>query len=158
MTEHFVDDVRLGRVERLGRMAHVLGRVEGALGQRAIELAQRNEPCRRHVVEAGDRAQVLADEVEARHAVGRQVERLLGLEELADRKPLVLGGELAADGAPHLLLVVVVLDGRRGLARLPGERQGGDVVAALAVDGVVRARMVVREVDLDVAVLALCDR
>ena len=35
-----VDDVRLRRVERLGRVAHVLRRVEDALGERAVELAQ----------------------------------------------------------------------------------------------------------------------
>ena len=95
VADDLVDDVRLGRVERARRVAHVLGRVEQPVRQRPVELAQRHQPRRRRVVEARQRPQPVADQVEARHAVGRQVERGLRGEELVDRQLVVLGRQLA---------------------------------------------------------------
>ena len=48
--------------------------------------------------------------------------------------------------------------GGAGSPGLPRKRQGSDLIAPLAVDRIVCARMVVREVYLDLAVLALRDR
>jgi hypothetical protein len=52
VADDLVNDVRLGRVERLRRVADVLRGVEDAVGQRAVELAQRDEPGRRVISEA----------------------------------------------------------------------------------------------------------
>ena len=43
VADDLVDDVGLGRVQRHGRVAHVLGRVEAAVGERAIELLERHQ-------------------------------------------------------------------------------------------------------------------
>jgi hypothetical protein len=150
--EDLVDDVRLGRVQRHRGVAHVLRGVEDPLRQRAVEVAQRHQPGGRHVAEARDRAQPLAHQVEAGHAVGGEVERRLRLEELADRELLVLGGDLAAHGPPDLLLGVVVAHVGRGLARLPRERERRDLVAPGLVVRVAGAGVVVAEVDGDLAV------
>ena len=149
MPDHLVDDVRLGRVERAARMAQVLRRVEHAVGERAVELVERDEPGGGKELEAGERLQPRGDLVELGHVVGGQRERGLGLAERAAGEPLVLGRELAADGAPDLVLGLGVLHLRDRRARLPGERRGGDLVAAPAVLGVGGAGMVVGQVDLD---------
>jgi hypothetical protein len=70
----------------------------------------------------------------------------------------VLDVQLAADRAPDLVLGLGVLDGRRRLAGRPGQRGGGDVVAARLVDGVVEAGVILAEVDLHRAVVGLLDR
>jgi len=153
VAEDLVDDVRLGGVEGHRRVPDVLGGVEDPLRERAVELAQWHEPGGGDVPEAGQRLQPLADEVEARQAVGRQVELLLPLEELADRELLVLRRELTADRAPDILLLIAVAHVRHGRARLPRERKRGDLVAALAVRGVVGAGVIAAQVDRDLAAL-----
>jgi hypothetical protein len=156
--DDLVDDVGLGGVERLGRVADVLRRVEDAVGQRAVELAQRDEPRRAVVLEAGQRAQAGGDLAELRDVVLRQPEAGLALEVLAAGVLLVLVVQLAAHDAPDLVLGLGVVDARDRLAGRPGHRRRRDLVAALAVLGVVEPRVVLAEVDLDLAVLALGDR
>ena len=90
MPDDLVDDVGLGRVERLGRVADVLGGVEHAVGQRPVELAQRHEPRRRVVAKARERLEPGGHLVELRDAVLRQPEARLRLEELAHGVALVL--------------------------------------------------------------------
>ena len=156
MPDDLVDDVRLGRVERARRVAHVLGRVEDAVRERAVELAQRHQPGGGHVAEAGQRLQARADVVELR-ARRRRAGRARDCASRNSRigVALVLGRELAADRPPDLLLVVgVARCAGAGSPGLPGERGGGDLVAARAVGGVVGAGVVVGQVDGDLAVLA----
>ena len=102
--DHLVDDVRLGRVERAARVAQVLRRVEDAVGERAVELVERHEPGRGVELEAGQRLQARGDLVELRHVVLGQRERRLRLAERADASRSCFGRELAADGAPDLVL------------------------------------------------------
>src|SRR5205085_11563289 len=83
-----------------------------------------------------------------------QADALDALAKLGDRVAVVLGEQLPADGAPHLLLGGGVGDVRRGLAGPPAQCRGGDLVAPRAVARVVGAGMVVGEVDGDLAVLA----
>src|SRR4051794_26856396 len=158
VADDLVDDVRLGRVERLGGMADVLRRVEDAMRERAVELAQRDEAGRRVVLEAGQRLQARRDLVELGHPVLGQRESGLRLEELAAGVLLVLRAQLAADRSPDLVLDVGVGDLRDRLAGRPARRRGRDLVAPLAVGGVVEARVLLAEVDDRRAVLALCDR
>src|SRR3954469_10003866 len=108
-----------GGTDRVGGVAHVLRGVEDALGKRAIELAQRDETRRRVVLEAGQRLQARGDLVELRDAVLGQPERGLGLEEVAAGVLRVLGAQLAAHGAPDLVLHVGVGDLRDRLAGRP---------------------------------------
>jgi hypothetical protein len=147
-----MDDVRLGRVERHLGVANVLSGVKEPLRQRTVELAQRHQAGGRQVPKPGDRLQALAHQVEAGHAVHGKIERLLGLDELADRKALVLGRELAADRAPHVLLGLGVLNGGRRFTKLPCEGERGDLTAPPPVLRVAGARVVGGEVNGDLAV------
>ena len=80
MADDLVDDVRLGRVERLGRVADVLRRVEDAVAERAVELAQLDQAGRRVVARSRSAARrPRGDLVELRDAVLGQRERRLGL-------------------------------------------------------------------------------
>ena len=116
MADHLVDQVGLRRVGG-ARVADVLGRVEDAVGERAVELTERHKPGGGHVAEAGERLEPGADLLELRDVVPRQAERGVGVAEGAAGVALVLGPQLAADRAPDLLLVVGVVDRGR---RLPG--------------------------------------
>ena len=147
--DHLVHDVGLGRVERRARVAQVLRRVEDAVGERAVELLQRHEPGRGVEREPGQALQAGGHLVELRHAILGQRQRGLRVAERAAGEPVVLRGELAADGAPDLVLGLGVLDARHRHPRAPGERGGGDLVAPPAVLRVVCAGVVVGQMDLD---------
>ena len=69
-----------------------------------------------------------------------QRERGLGLAERAARQALVLRRELAHDRAPDLVLGLGVGHLRDRRAGAPGERGGGDLVAAPPVLRVLRRR------------------
>ena len=153
MPDDLVEDVRLRRVERLRRVPQVLGRVEHPVRERPVEHVERHEPGGRVEPEAAERTEARADLVELRHAVGGQREGFLALQVAADREPLVLRRELAAHGLPDRVLGVRVVHVRHGVAGLPRERRGGDLVPAAAVRVVVRAGVVVREVHGGLAVL-----
>jgi hypothetical protein len=101
---------------------------------------------------------VVADLVEAGDVLRREVEPVERLDELADGEPLVLGAQLAAHGAPHRVLLVAVADVGRRLPRPPVEGVPGDVVASGPVGLVGEARVVGREMDLDLAVVGRGDR
>ena len=58
VADDLVDDVRLGRVERQRRVAHVLGGVKRAIGERGVERAQVDEAGGRHVAPAAEAARV----------------------------------------------------------------------------------------------------
>src|SRR5689334_13250514 len=132
--------------------------MEDAVGQRAVELAQRDEPGRAVVLEAGQRAQAVGHLAELRDVVLGQSQARLALEVLGAGVLLVLVVQLAADDAPDLVLGLGVVDVRDRLAGRPRHGRGGDLVATGAVIGVVEPRMVLAEVDLDLAVLVLRDR
>jgi len=138
-------------------MADVLRGVEDAVGERAVELAQRDEPGGRVVLEAGERPQACGDLVELRDAVLGQGERGLRREELAARVPLVLRAQLARDGAPDLVLDAGVGDLRDRPAGRPQRGGGGDLVPALAVGRIVEARVLLAEMDDRLAVLVVRD-
>ena len=110
MADHLVDQVGLGRVEGCRGVADVLGRVELAVGEGAVELLHRDDPGRRHVVEAGQRLEPVGDLVELRDRVLGQAERLLRLEERPARVLGVLRRQLALDRSPHLVLLLGVAD------------------------------------------------
>jgi hypothetical protein len=156
--DDLVDQVGLGRVQRLGGVADVLGRVELPRAERGEELAQRNEAGRRHVRPAGQRRQARGDLVELRDAVRRQAERRDRLAELARGVLRVLGGQLAAHRAPHLVLGVRVFDARDGVARPPVHGGGRDRVAPLPVGRIVEPGVVLAEVHDDPPVGAPRDR
>jgi hypothetical protein len=153
VADDLVDDVRLGRVERRGRVTDVLGRVEDPVGEGAVELAQRDEPGSRAVLEARQRAQEVGHLVELRDAVARQPQPLDRLAVLAARVALVLDRELAADDAPDLVLLVGVFDVRDRQARRPRQGTRGDLVAPRAVAGVADTRVLLAEVDGDSPIL-----
>ena len=56
VTEHLVQHVGLGGVERDRVVPDVLGGVEDPVGQRPVELGQLDQPGRGHVLEAGERS------------------------------------------------------------------------------------------------------
>ena len=141
-----------GRVQRTRGVAKVLGGVEHAVGERAVELIERDEPGRGVVLESGQRAQPLRDLVELGDAVRGERQPGHRLPVLGARQPLVLGGELPADRAPYLLLLLGVIRVRDLLAGLPPERQRRDPVAPRAVLGIGEAGVVVCEVNGDAAV------
>ena len=157
VADHLVDQVGLGRVERRRGMADVLGRVELAVGEVAVELAHRDDPGGGDVAKAGQRLERVGDLVELRDPVGRQRERRLGLAERAAGVAVVLGRELALHRAPDLLLGLVVVDpaapARRGSSRAPPRRSG----CAAAGTRVGLARVIVGEVDGDGAVVGRGD-
>jgi hypothetical protein len=158
VADDLVDDVRFGRVERLGRVADVLRGVKDAVGQGAVELAQGDEARGAAVLEARQRAQAVGDLAELRDVVLGQPQQCLALEVLPTGVRLVLVVQLAAHDPPDLVLGVGVVDVRDRLARRPRQRGGGDLVATRAVVGVVEAGMVLAEMDLDLAVIVLGDR
>ena len=55
VADHLVDEIRLRGVQRAGVMADVLGGVKDAVGQRAVELIEADQPRRRVVLKAGQR-------------------------------------------------------------------------------------------------------
>ena len=147
--DHLVHDVRLGRVERRARVAQVLRRVEDAVGERAVELVERDEPGGGVEREAGQR---LRGRRSPRRAAGRG-------PRAARARPWRRGtrGRRGARAWARAR-------GRRcarsrarppctpragSARRAPGQRGGGDLVAAAAVLGIVRAGVVVGQVDLD---------
>ena len=152
MADDLVDDVGLGRVERLARVPQVLRGVEGARPEVGVELAQRHQPGGRAVAPAGQRLQPLGHLVQLRHVVGRQREGGLGREELRVRVLLVLGRELGRDQAPDALLLVGVVDRRHRLARPVRQGCRGDVPAARPVGGIGEAGVVLTQVHLHLTV------
>jgi len=134
-------------------MADVLRGVKRAVGQGRVERAQVDEPRRGHVAPAAAADEAGGDLVEARHAVRGQREALQRVAVLDDGEALVQRDELAADGAPDLLLVVVVVDRRRGLAGAPAQSGRGDLVAPAAVGGVAGAGVAGEQVHDDLAVV-----
>jgi hypothetical protein len=158
VADDLVDDVRLGGVERLGRVADVLRGVEDAVGQRPVELEQRDEARGRVVLEAGQRPQPVGDLVELRHAVLRQAEGGLRLEVLTARVALVAAAQLAAHRPPDLVLGLEVLDPRDRRTGRPQRRRRGDLVATLAVRRIVEAGVLGPEMDDDAAVVLMGHR
>ena len=154
--DHLVDDVGLGCVQRLGRVPQVLGGVEDGAGEGAVEVPQRGQAGDRVVAECrlpfgGDRFEEAADLGELGDVVGRQAQLLLGLEERPAGVGVVEGLELAGDDPPHLVLGDGVVGPGDGVARLPVEGEGGQVVAPPAVVGVAEARVIGAEDDLDLS-------
>jgi hypothetical protein len=158
VADDLVDEVRLGGVERGGAVAQVLRRVEQAVGERAVELVDAHDARGRDVAEARQLAHARRDLLELGDVVAGEVERHDGLVERAAGELLVLGGELAPHGAPDVVLGLRVVDAGRRCPGLPGQRGGGDLVAALLVGGVPRAGVGVGEVHGDRAVVGLRDR
>src|SRR5262249_55038936 len=128
-----------------------------AVGQRAVELAQRDKAGRAVVLEAGQQAQAVNDLAELRDVVLEQAQALLALEVLATSVLLVLVVQLATDEGPDLVLCLGVVDVRDRLAGRPRHGGSGDLVATLAVLEIVEPRVVLAEMDLDLAVLTLRD-
>ena len=152
VAEHLVQHVGLRGVERDRVMPHVLGGVEDAVGQRAVEVQQRYEPGRRDVGEAGERAEEFVHLDQLRDPGLGKSEPLLALEVDGAGVPLVQSVQLGADHPPDLMLHVGVRGGRRWRTGLPGQGQGGQRVAPAPILRVHRAGMVVPQVNGDVAV------
>src|SRR5215213_5874191 len=103
-----VDDIGLWRIERYRVVPNVLGGVEDAVGQGSVELKERYQPGRGHVLEAGERLQQLVHLDELRDLFFGKLESLFALQVGGAREALVEVVKLGADDAPDLLLGVGV--------------------------------------------------
>ncbi len=147
MADDLVDDVRLRACTAVRRGGARTGSSESA-GPRATRRTPRAGRGRPPGHSSSRRSARRAPRPHRGRARGRSGARpLLRLEELLHRVALVLGGKLAAHRAPHVLFGVGVGDRRGRFAGLPRERSGCDLVAPATVVRVVRARMIVGEVD-----------
>ena len=149
VADHLVDQVGLGRVERRGRVADVLRRVERR-GRRASRRTRRagraRRPARSGSPSAARAAALTSSSCGI--AVARQVERGDRLAEGAARVALVLRAR--ARGRPCARPPArprCTRSAAAGSPGRPGQRGGGDLVAPLAVRGIVGAGVVVAEVD-----------
>ena len=129
VAEHLVQDVGLRRVERHRVVPDVLGGVEDPVGQRPVELGQRDQPGGGHVAEPGQRAQQLVDLGELRDPGLGQAEPLLALQVGGTGQPLVQPVQLGADDAPDLVLGLGV--GRRSAGGVPGCHSRASAASAL---------------------------
>ncbi len=144
-----VDDVGLRRVQRLRRVAQVLGGVEDGVGEGAVEIAQRGQAGDGVVAERRERLEAAADLGELGDVVGGQAEFFLGLQERPAGVGVVERLQLAGDDPPHVVLDDRVVGPGDGVPGLPVDGQGGEVVAPLAVRGVPEPGVIGAEDDLD---------
>src|SRR5215208_1861902 len=112
VADDLMDDVGLWRVERHRVMANVLRGVENAVGQGSVELKERYQAGRRHVLEAGKRPQHLVHLNELRDVVFRKAQSLLAFQVRGTGQALMQAVQFGADDAPDFLLGVGV--GRDG--------------------------------------------
>ena len=147
MPDHLVDHVRLRRVQRHRRVAHVLRRQEAPFGERAVELADRGQPGGGLDAPSGEALQASGHVGELGDSIGRQGEPLHAVEERRAGVLAVQFAERLLGGGPRRVLRVGVGDRAGLLARLQSDRCPGDLVAAAEVRGIGHARMVVGELD-----------
>ena len=124
VADDLVDDVGLRRVQRLRRVAQVLGGVEDGVGEGAVEVPQRGQAGDRVVAEPGDRLEAAADLGELGDVVGGQAELLLGLQERPAGVGVVERLQLAGDDPPHLVLDDRVVGPGDGVPGLPVDGTG----------------------------------
>ena len=151
VAEHLVQHVGLGGVERDRVVPDVLGGVEDAVGQGAVEVQQRHQPGGWDVLESGERAEQVVDLGQLRDPGLGKAEPLLALEIDGAGVPLVQAVQLGADHAPDLMLGLGVRRDRRRRSGLPRQGQCGQSVAPGAVFRVDRAGVVVAQVNGDIA-------
>src|SRR4029453_667103 len=133
VADDFVDDVGLGCVERYGGVSNVLRGVEGAVGQGSVELKERHQPGRGHVLEAGERFEQLVHLDELWDLVLGKLESLFALQVSGAGETLVEVVKLGADNAPDLLLGVCVCRNWWVRAGLPVHGECGKSVASSPV-------------------------
>ena len=112
VADDLVDHIGFGCVKRHRMVANVLRGVENAVRQGAVELKERHQPGRRHVLEASKWPEHLVHLDELRNVILGKLESLLALQVRGAGKTLVQAVQLGADDAPDLLLGVGV--GRDG--------------------------------------------
>ena len=152
MTHNLVQHIRFGGVERHRVMAYVLGRVEGAVGQRAVEVRQRHQSGGRYVAEPGQRTEQIVDLGQLGNPRLRKAEPTLALQIEGAGQPFVQPVQLPADDPPHLVLGFGVGRRRRRLGWQPGQGQRRQRVAPRSVFRVDSARMVITQMYRDRAV------
>ena len=91
-------------------MAHVLGGEERALGERSVELADRNQSRHRANRPSGEALQALGHVGQLRYVFVRQSQRLGSAAVFGDGERVVQRGQRADDRRPCLVLDRVVVD------------------------------------------------
>ncbi len=139
-------------------MTQILGGPEHATCERSIEIAQRRQAGHGLVPEPGDRLQPGGHLRQLRHLIARQAEGGFALQEGPAGEALVQLLERVAHGRPHPVLLVGVVGPGNRLALPPGRRQAGKVIAAGAIGGVGKPRVVAGQLNGDLAIGLGSDR
>ena len=108
--DHLVDDVGLGRVQRAGLPAHVLGGQEAPIGQRTEEHDLVDQPGHRLEPKAGQRSEGGRDLRELRDPVAGQAQRVDTRAYRAGSRGMPTRDQGAEDGGPGRVLGGGVLD------------------------------------------------
>jgi hypothetical protein len=79
VADNLMDDIRLWCVERYGVVPNVLRGMENPVRQGSVELKERDQPGRRHVLEASKRAEHLVHLNELRDVILWKLQSLFAL-------------------------------------------------------------------------------